>query len=88
MFLQLLPLNNNKGEHGFDNQVMDMKALFRAVGPDFQKNLTVGPFDLVDLYPLMCHLLGISPEIHDGDLDNSKHMLLSDGKFNPTQLHI
>uniref|UniRef100_A0A3B4ZXY4 Ectonucleotide pyrophosphatase/phosphodiesterase 7, tandem duplicate 2 n=1 Tax=Stegastes partitus TaxID=144197 RepID=A0A3B4ZXY4_9TELE len=72
----LLPLNFNNGEHGYDNEVMDMKAFFRAVGPDFQSNLTVDPFDLVDLYPLMCHLLGINPEIHDGHLDKSKDMLV------------
>uniref|UniRef100_A0A8D3B0R1 Ectonucleotide pyrophosphatase/phosphodiesterase family member 7-like n=1 Tax=Scophthalmus maximus TaxID=52904 RepID=A0A8D3B0R1_SCOMX len=72
----MLPLNNNKGEHGFDNEVMDMKALFRAVGPDFQRNLMVDPFELVDVYPLMCHLLGIYPEVNDGHLDNTKHMLV------------
>lgn len=66
----------NKGEHGFDNQVMDMKPFFRAVGPDFQKNLLVGPFETVNVYPLMCHLLGINPEVNDGHLDNTKHMLV------------
>ncbi|XP_071403311.1 ectonucleotide pyrophosphatase/phosphodiesterase family member 7-like [Centroberyx affinis] len=69
------PLQNNKGDHGFDNEVMDMKAIFRAVGPDFQKNLMVGPFEMVDVYPLMCHLLGINPEVNDGHLDKTKHML-------------
>ena len=72
---QLLPLNSNKGEHGFDNEAMDMKSFFRAVGPDFQKNLVVDPFDMVDVYPLMCNLLGIDPEVNDGHLDNTKHML-------------
>uniref|UniRef100_UPI0037E76794 ectonucleotide pyrophosphatase/phosphodiesterase family member 7-like n=1 Tax=Semicossyphus pulcher TaxID=241346 RepID=UPI0037E76794 len=71
-----LPLNFNKGEHGFDNEVMDMKSIFRAVGPDFQKNKMVEPFDMVDVYPLMCHLLGINPEINDGQLKNTKHMLV------------
>ncbi|KAG7226549.1 hypothetical protein INR49_003706, partial [Caranx melampygus] len=70
-----LPLNSNKGDHGFDNEVMDMKSFFRAVGPDFQKNVMVDPFDMVDLYPLMCHLLGIKPEIHDGNFNNTKKML-------------
>lgn len=74
---QLLPLHYVKGEHGFDNEIMDMKVFFRAVGPDFQKNLLVDPFDLVDVYPLMCHLLGIKPEVHDGHLDKVKDMLVS-----------
>ncbi|KAA0725039.1 Ectonucleotide pyrophosphatase/phosphodiesterase family member 7 [Triplophysa tibetana] len=69
----------NKGEHGYDNEVMDMKAFFRAVGPDFHNNLLVGPFESVNVYSLMCHLLGIQPEVNDGSLDNTRHMLLSNG---------
>lgn len=72
-----MQLQFNKGEHGFDNEVMDMKAIFRAVGPDFQKNLKVGPFDMVSVYPLMCHLLGINPEVNDGHFNNTKHMLVT-----------
>lgn len=53
-----------------------MKPFFRAVGPDFQKNLVFGNFETVNVYPLMCHLLGINPEINDGHLDNTKHMLV------------
>ncbi|XP_049916789.1 ectonucleotide pyrophosphatase/phosphodiesterase family member 7-like [Epinephelus moara] len=71
-----LPVHYVKGDHGFDNEIMDMKAFFRAVGPDFQKNMLVGPFDLVDVYPLMCHLLEINPEVNDGHLNNTKHMLV------------
>lgn len=54
-----------------------MKPFFRAVGPDFHKNLLVGPFETVNVYPLMCHLLGIKPEVNDGSLENTKHLLLS-----------
>lgn len=74
--IQFLPLNSNKGDHGFDNEVMDMKAFFRVVGPDFRKNASVDALDMVDLYPLMCHLLGIKPEIHDGNFNNTKAMLV------------
>ncbi|CAJ1080588.1 ectonucleotide pyrophosphatase/phosphodiesterase family member 7-like isoform X1 [Xyrichtys novacula] len=70
-----LPVQFNKGEHGFDNQERDMKPFFRAVGPDFQKNLLFGDFETVNVYPLMCHLLGIKPEINDGHLDITKGML-------------
>ncbi|XP_051273116.1 ectonucleotide pyrophosphatase/phosphodiesterase family member 7-like [Dicentrarchus labrax] len=72
----LIPVQFHKGEHGFDNQVMDMKPFFRAVGPDFHKNMVSTPFETVNVYPLMCHLLGINPEINDGHLDNTKHMLV------------
>uniref|UniRef100_A0A4W4F047 Ectonucleotide pyrophosphatase/phosphodiesterase 7, tandem duplicate 2 n=1 Tax=Electrophorus electricus TaxID=8005 RepID=A0A4W4F047_ELEEL len=77
----LLPVQNNKGEHGFDNQALEMKPFFRAVGPDFQKNLLVGPFETVNVYPLMCHLLGIKPEINDGSLDITRHLLVTSGNF-------
>ncbi|XP_060884249.1 ectonucleotide pyrophosphatase/phosphodiesterase family member 7-like [Labrus mixtus] len=71
----ILPLNFNKGEHGFDNEVSDMQSIFRAVGPDFEINKIVEPLNMVDVYPLMCHLLGIKPEIHDGQLKKTEHML-------------
>ncbi|KAG5279860.1 hypothetical protein AALO_G00082350 [Alosa alosa] len=71
------PVQFNRGEHGFDNEGLDMKPFFRAVGPDFQKNLEVGPFDTVNIYPLMCHLLGITPEPNDGHLDNTRRMLVA-----------
>lgn len=56
---------------------MDMKPFFRAVGPAFHKDLVVGPFETVNIYPLMCHILGIQPEVNDGHLDATKHMLVS-----------
>ncbi|KAM6964074.1 ectonucleotide pyrophosphatase/phosphodiesterase family member 7-like [Tautogolabrus adspersus] len=76
-----LPVQFHKGEHGFDNEEMEMKPFFRAVGPDFKKNLVFGPFETVNVYPLMCHLLGIKPEINDGHLDDTKGMLVP--KINP-----
>jgi len=80
ILFQFYPFQNNNGEHGYDNEVMDMKPFFRAVGPDFHKNLLVGPFETVNVYPLMCHLLGIKPEINDGSLDNTRHLLISNGE--------
>lgn len=53
-----------------------MKPFFRAVGPAFLKNLEVGPFETVNIYPLMCHILGIRPEVNDGHLDATRHMLV------------
>ncbi|XP_066560744.1 ectonucleotide pyrophosphatase/phosphodiesterase family member 7 [Amia ocellicauda] len=73
----LLPLQFNKGEHGFDNEAMDMKAIFRAVGPAFKKNQVVGPFETVNVYALMCHLLNIEPEPHDGSLEATQNMLIT-----------
>lgn len=77
MPLQHFPVQFNKGEHGFDNQEMDMKPFFRAVGPAFHKNLQVEPFETVNIYPLMCHILGIQPEVNDGHLSATKDMLIT-----------
>ncbi|XP_009879111.1 PREDICTED: ectonucleotide pyrophosphatase/phosphodiesterase family member 7 [Charadrius vociferus] len=65
----------NKGEHGFDNEAMNMKTIFRAVGPAFKQGLVVEPFESVNVYALLCELLGITPERHDGSLETMKPML-------------
>ena len=46
-----------KGNHGFDNQVESMRAIFLARGPDFKQRHQIGPVNNVDIYPLLCHLL-------------------------------
>ncbi|XP_075760250.1 ectonucleotide pyrophosphatase/phosphodiesterase family member 7 [Pelodiscus sinensis] len=75
-----LKVQFNKGEHGFDNAVMNMKTIFRAVGPAFQKGLEVAPFESVNVYALLCHLLGITPEPHDGSLEVMQPMLAGDSQ--------
>lgn len=75
--LQYFPVQFHKGEHGFDNQDMDMKPFFRAVGPAFHKDLEVGPFESVHIYSLMCHILGIQPEVNDGHLSATERMLVT-----------
>ncbi|XP_062930457.1 ectonucleotide pyrophosphatase/phosphodiesterase family member 7-like [Mobula hypostoma] len=65
----------NKGEHGFDNEHMDMKMIFRAFGPDFKKNYLAEPFESVNIYPLMCELLNIHPEPNNGSLVYTRAML-------------
>uniref|UniRef100_A0A672UU59 Ectonucleotide pyrophosphatase/phosphodiesterase 7 n=1 Tax=Strigops habroptila TaxID=2489341 RepID=A0A672UU59_STRHB len=62
----------NKGEHGFDNEAMNMKTIFRAVGPAFKQGLVVEPFESVNVYALLCQLLDIVPEPHDGSLEPTK----------------
>ncbi|GFS12361.1 ectonucleotide pyrophosphatase/phosphodiesterase family member 5 [Elysia marginata] len=57
------------GIHGYDNEEKDMRPFFIATGPDFKKNYTVSSFDSVDVYPLMCQLLGIKPAPNNGSLN-------------------
>ncbi|XP_036595441.1 ectonucleotide pyrophosphatase/phosphodiesterase family member 7-like [Trichosurus vulpecula] len=66
----------NKGDHGYDNADMDMKMIFRAFGPDFKKNHLAEPFDSIHIYPLMCKLLGVTPEPHYGSLTVTQDMLV------------
>ena len=55
------------GEHGYDNDNPEMRALFIAHGPAFRRGLVVPEFDNVDVYPLLAHVLGIVPQPNDGD---------------------
>ena len=66
----------NKGDHGYHNEEMDMKTIFRAFGPDFKKNFLSEPFDSIHIYPLMCKLLQIEPAPHNGSLSVTENMLL------------
>lgn len=66
----------NKGDHGYNNEEMDMKTIFRAFGPNFKKNLTTEPFDSIHIYPLMCKLLDIEPAPHNGSLNTTEEMLV------------
>ncbi|MFZ1390987.1 MAG: ectonucleotide pyrophosphatase/phosphodiesterase [Dokdonella sp.] len=64
------------GEHGYDNDDPDMRAIFIAHGPALRKNVVLPPFDNVDVYPLLAHLLGIRPEPNDGNFDEVREALI------------
>ena len=58
------------GQHGFDPHTMpEMKASFFAAGPDIVVGKTVAPFENVNLYPWIAHILGLTPPKSDGDLN-------------------
>jgi alkaline phosphatase D len=58
------------GMHGFDpRKLPQMKASFFAAGPDILEGKTVAPFENVNLYPWLAHLLGLAPPRTDGSLD-------------------
>jgi len=57
------------GMHGFDPRaVPQMKASFFAAGPDIVEGKTVAPFENVNLYPWLAHMLGIAAPNSDGSL--------------------
>jgi predicted AlkP superfamily pyrophosphatase or phosphodiesterase len=58
------------GMHGFDpHRIAEMKASFFAVGPDIVAGKTVAPFENVNIYPWIAHMLGLQPGKTDGSLN-------------------
>ncbi|XP_015216007.1 ectonucleotide pyrophosphatase/phosphodiesterase family member 7 [Lepisosteus oculatus] len=74
----------NKGDHGFSNEEMDMKMIFRAFGPDFKKNYLAEAFDSINIYPLMCKLLGVTPAPNNGSLAFTEGMLVERFDLDPS----
>ena len=72
----------NNGAHGFDCMETDMMVAFRAVGPDFKSSYDApytegepSAFRNIDLYPLLCKLLGVKPAPVDGKLERIQKIL-------------
>jgi alkaline phosphatase D len=58
------------GMHGLDpHRFPQMKASFFAEGPDIVSGKTVAPFENVNLYPWLAHMLGLTPPKSDGSLN-------------------
>jgi hypothetical protein len=53
-----------------------MYPIFIAHGPAFKQNYTIPSFNNVDIYPLMCFILGIQPAANNGSLENVLDMLV------------
>lgn len=71
-----------KGNHGFDNRVESMRAVFMAYGPSFRKNIKIGPIANVDVYPLLCELIDMKCNPHNGTILGFSRGLT----FTPTNL--
>ena len=63
------------GNHGFDNQLLSMGALFIASGPAFKSGVVVPPFQNIHVYDLMTHVLGLRPAPNDGSPDSTRAIL-------------
>ena len=63
------------GEHGWPPDESKSYSIFYARGPAFREGEVVSPFNTVDLYPLMCKLLGIDPRPNNGSIENIKTVL-------------
>ena len=63
------------GTHGYDNDYPDMWTLFLVHGPAFKEGYQSSQVDIHDIYPLMCKLLDLKPQKHDGHIENIEHFL-------------
>ncbi len=58
------------GIDGLDARTQpEMKAIFFAAGPDILEGKVLAPFENVNLYPWLAHLLGLTPPKTDGSLN-------------------
>lgn len=55
------------GDHGQDPMNPDLHGIFYAAGPGLAQGVRLGAVEQVDLYALMCRLLGLEPAPNDGD---------------------
>ena len=84
------PLPGNvvtRGAHGWLPSLPSMRPFFIAQGPAFKKGYKSSPIQMVDIYPLICHLLGIQPGPNNGSLDRISHLLVSPPSLNGYKLN-
>ena len=63
------------GDHGFDDSLPSMRAIFLAHGPDFRRGIVVPAFRNIHIYVLLAELLGIRPAATDGSPDSVRTLL-------------
>jgi predicted AlkP superfamily pyrophosphatase or phosphodiesterase len=63
------PARYNGGSHGYDNALESMGGIFIARGPSFRRGATVGPFESIHIYEMVCRILGLEPAANDGNLN-------------------
>ncbi|XP_020849539.1 bis(5'-adenosyl)-triphosphatase ENPP4 isoform X1 [Phascolarctos cinereus] len=63
------------GDHGYDNSLPSMHPFLAAHGPAFHKGYKHSTINIVDIYPMMCHILGLKPHPNNGTFSNTKCLL-------------
>ncbi|EGW04715.1 ectonucleotide pyrophosphatase/phosphodiesterase family member 1 isoform X1 [Cricetulus griseus] len=63
------------GFHGSDNLFSNMQALFIGYGPAFKHGAEVDSFENIEVYNLMCDLLGLIPAPNNGSHGSLNHLL-------------
>ncbi|XP_043922856.1 ectonucleotide pyrophosphatase/phosphodiesterase family member 2 [Protopterus annectens] len=63
------------GDHGYDNKINSMQTVFIGYGPYFKYKTKVPPFENIELYNVMCDLLGLKPAPNNGSHGSLNHLL-------------
>ncbi|HUF24406.1 MAG TPA: ectonucleotide pyrophosphatase/phosphodiesterase [Vicinamibacterales bacterium] len=63
------------GAHGYDNAAESMQGLFVAAGPALKRGVAIERFRSVDVYELMCAILGVTPASNDGSRQAARALL-------------
>ncbi|CAH8587176.1 unnamed protein product [Schistosoma turkestanicum] len=72
------PYANVSGDHGYATDFSEMYPFFIASGPSFRIGESIPTVYAVDVYPLMCALLNIQPNPHNGSLERISSILKPD----------
>uniref|UniRef100_A0A8D0GAI6 bis(5'-adenosyl)-triphosphatase n=1 Tax=Sphenodon punctatus TaxID=8508 RepID=A0A8D0GAI6_SPHPU len=64
------------GDHGYDNALPSMHPFLAAHGPAFRKGYKLKTINTVDIYPMMCYILGLQPKPNNGTFSNTKCLLI------------
>ncbi|KAM7137221.1 bis(5'-adenosyl)-triphosphatase ENPP4 isoform 1-T4 [Molossus nigricans] len=64
------------GDHGYDNSLPSMHPFLAAHGPAFHRGYRHYTVNSVDIYPLMCHILGLKPHPNNGTFGQIKCLLV------------
>ncbi|XP_072800978.1 bis(5'-adenosyl)-triphosphatase ENPP4 isoform X2 [Vicugna pacos] len=65
-----------KCDHGYDNSLPSMNPFLAAHGPAFHKGYKHSTINIVDIYPMMCHILGLKPRPNNGTFSHTKCLLV------------
>uniref|UniRef100_A0A673C4B6 SMB domain-containing protein n=1 Tax=Sphaeramia orbicularis TaxID=375764 RepID=A0A673C4B6_9TELE len=63
------------GDHGYDNKINSMQTIFLGYGPTFKFRTKVPAFENIELYNVMCDLLGLKPAPNNGTHGSLNHLL-------------
>ncbi|CAF1489395.1 unnamed protein product [Adineta steineri] len=81
-----------KANHGWDNSLPSMQAIFMARGPSFNQQVQINSLNNVDIYHIACRILNLTPNPYAtaGSLDNLTNIFRvknSSTIYSPSLIH-